>query len=381
MVYAVTTGSLGSTATVSQADNVFTITPSTTEADAGTFSITFSVTDGATGAVQAVSDFTLAFQNDSSILFTSDGTISTHYNAGTPTQHDWVVPTDVTSICAVVIGSGAGSTTADYMWPGQSGSAYGYAGSGGGGGALSYVNNIAVTPGETLTVLVGVASGVVSSGRGAGGCISALRRGGTDLCSVSSSQGGRESSVIHGGGTFKSWGGNVVVGTGGAGGDGGWSTAGSDGCGGGGAGGYSGAGGTGLGDISGNGGSNGSHTIVTASGGAGSGGGAHTVTNVSHSLNNGGGVSPYGEGATGAAVAAYTNAHGNGGSGGSNGTNAGGGLYGGGGGGKKYQNTSATYPLGAGGAAGCVRILWGAGRAFPSTNVDLASNIIAETTV
>jgi len=59
--YAVTTGSLGSTATVSQADNVFTITPSTTEADAGTFSITFSVTDGATGAVNVVSAFTLAF--------------------------------------------------------------------------------------------------------------------------------------------------------------------------------------------------------------------------------------------------------------------------------------------------------------------------------
>ena len=59
--YAVTTGSLGSTATVSQADNVFTITPSTTEADAGSFSITFSVTDGATGAVNAVSAFTLSF--------------------------------------------------------------------------------------------------------------------------------------------------------------------------------------------------------------------------------------------------------------------------------------------------------------------------------
>ena len=59
--YAVTTGSLGSTATVSQADNVFTITPSSTEADAGEFSITFSVTDGATGAVNAVSAFTLAF--------------------------------------------------------------------------------------------------------------------------------------------------------------------------------------------------------------------------------------------------------------------------------------------------------------------------------
>jgi len=59
--YAVTTGSLGSTATVAQADNVFTVTPSTTEAHAGTFSITFSVTDGATGAVSTVSAFELAF--------------------------------------------------------------------------------------------------------------------------------------------------------------------------------------------------------------------------------------------------------------------------------------------------------------------------------
>ena len=59
--YAVTTGSLGSTASISQTDNVFTITPSTDEANAGEFSITFSVTDGATGVVSAVSNFTLAF--------------------------------------------------------------------------------------------------------------------------------------------------------------------------------------------------------------------------------------------------------------------------------------------------------------------------------
>ena len=64
--YAVTTGSLGSTATVSQADNVFTITPSSTPADAGTFSITFSVTDGSTGAVNAVSAFSLSFGPDMS---------------------------------------------------------------------------------------------------------------------------------------------------------------------------------------------------------------------------------------------------------------------------------------------------------------------------
>ena len=59
--YAVTSGSLGSIATISQSDNVFTITPSTLEANAGTFSLTFSATDNINGAVSASSAFTLAF--------------------------------------------------------------------------------------------------------------------------------------------------------------------------------------------------------------------------------------------------------------------------------------------------------------------------------
>jgi hypothetical protein len=59
--YAVSSGSLGSIATVAQADNVFTITPSTNTANAGTFSLTFSVTDGLNGVVSAVSAFTLLF--------------------------------------------------------------------------------------------------------------------------------------------------------------------------------------------------------------------------------------------------------------------------------------------------------------------------------
>ena len=59
--YVVSTGSLGSTATVAQADNVFTITPSTDTANAGTFSLTFRVTDGLNGVVSAVSAFTLTF--------------------------------------------------------------------------------------------------------------------------------------------------------------------------------------------------------------------------------------------------------------------------------------------------------------------------------
>ena len=59
--HAITTGTLGSTATITNVNNVFTITPSTTEADGGSFSVTFSASDGSQAAT-SVSDFTLAFQ-------------------------------------------------------------------------------------------------------------------------------------------------------------------------------------------------------------------------------------------------------------------------------------------------------------------------------
>ncbi len=58
--YAVTAGSLGSTATVSQANNVFTITPSTVEANAGEFTLTFTASDGVNLATSA-SEFSLVF--------------------------------------------------------------------------------------------------------------------------------------------------------------------------------------------------------------------------------------------------------------------------------------------------------------------------------
>ena len=58
--HSVTTGSLGSTATVSQSANVFTVTPSSTEAHAGTFSLTFTASDGINVAT-STSAFTLAF--------------------------------------------------------------------------------------------------------------------------------------------------------------------------------------------------------------------------------------------------------------------------------------------------------------------------------
>ena len=52
---------LGSIATISQVDNVFTVTPSTTIADAGTFTLTINATDGVNGAVSTTTNLTLEF--------------------------------------------------------------------------------------------------------------------------------------------------------------------------------------------------------------------------------------------------------------------------------------------------------------------------------
>ena len=59
--YSITSGVLGNSATISQADNVFTITPSTNSAHEGVFSITFSATDGINSAVNATGSFSLTF--------------------------------------------------------------------------------------------------------------------------------------------------------------------------------------------------------------------------------------------------------------------------------------------------------------------------------
>lgn len=65
------------------------------------------------------------------------------YTFSNPYQaHQFVVPAGVTSICAAAIGAGGSGARGSQDIPLT----------GAGGGSLSYRNNIAVTPGETLTV-------------------------------------------------------------------------------------------------------------------------------------------------------------------------------------------------------------------------------------
>jgi hypothetical protein len=250
----------------------------------------------------------------------------------TPGTYTWVAPVGVSSVSVVAVGGGGGATS------------YAYCGiPGGSGGGLGYKNNISVTAGNSYTVVAGAAP-----------------IGGSGGDSYFNS-----TCIVRGGGGFAQCTTNAGTYTGDGGGNGGVGGAGysggpSDkkGGGGGGAGGYSGTGGSG-------GVANPSANGTAGSGGGGGGGGAGSSW---FSGAGGGGVSLYGSGPSGAG--AGQNVGGGGGSGGANGGNPGpnnagiGGDYGGGSGGGQ-PNLAVPFQRGGNGA---VRIIWGTGRSFPSTN-------------
>lgn len=236
------------------------------------------------------------------------------FTAGNNLNTTWTVPAYVTSICALAIGPGTIQ----------------------GGGCLRYVNNIAVTPGETLNVISQVNPGAISLGFSNS---TRLERSGVVLVSAST----------YSNRTVTTW--NV-----GSGGNGGASGSGPTP-------GYGGAGG-----YSGNGGAGGSTGNGSAgSGGGGGGGGSSGGSGIR--LAGGGGVGLLGQGANGSGGAGdIIGLGGKGGSGGGNGQDgspssgpAGGGLFGGGG-------DVGTDSLANNGA---LRIIWGAGRSFPSNAGDV----------
>ena len=236
--------------------------------------------------------------------------------------YTWTCPPGVTSVCVVCIGGGSSSQGSS--WSNQAG----------GGGGLGWRNNIAVSPGSSYTVQVG------KGANGRGGSTS-----GEQSYFISS-------SLVAGNGGSGTSGGGYVGEGGGNGGNGAQ-------YGGGGAGGYTG---------------NGGGQDASGSGGGGAGGGSYSST---HGGASGGGTGPFGQGASGSGLGSGN--PGQGGSGGEDGAigenpywsygstgDRQGGLYGAGGGG-----TGTNTSIGGGGfnrgARGCVRIIWGAGRFFPST--------------
>lgn len=362
--YTVSSGSLNGT-TVSNVDNVFTLTPHASN-DA-TFTLTFSVTDGLNTPVTTTSDFTLTHTVPAgSFRYSRWNQTSTQTTDTYNAYVAWVVPAGVTSISAVCIGGGGGAA---YCVGTSS-----WSGAGGGGGGLAY-GTFDVTPGETLWVYIGsggrASSSSSSSGRGGH---SGIGRGATRNTTGNMNN---NTMLLKAFGGHPGLYGNAGAGNGGGsagterdgggnGGYGGQARSNNGGGGGGGAGGYSGTGGNGGVGNSGVGGS-GAGSAAGGGGGMSSGGTAQ---------NSGGGTDVYGltnQGSGGA-----TNTGGGGGSGGQAGSSKGG-RHGGGGGGREDDTSGA----GGHGAGGVVRIIWGGTqpRSFPSTRVTNAYNDVAEVTM
>ena len=70
LTWSYTSSGLGSVATISQADNVFTITPSTVAANAGSFTLTISVTDGTSTPTTTASAISLVFAASGTLTHT-----------------------------------------------------------------------------------------------------------------------------------------------------------------------------------------------------------------------------------------------------------------------------------------------------------------------
>ena len=283
--------------------------------------------------------------------------------------YTFTVPAKVTSIDVVAVGGGGGGGA-------------GNSGHSGAGGGLGWKNDIAVTPGQTYTVVVGAGgnqSGNSSTVGGTGGAsyfntTSVVRGGG----GVGSDINPNETTL----GYSPAAGGTYTGDGGGNGGAGGYDTGNNGGSGGGGAAGYSGAGGAGA-----NNNNSGGTYIASGAGSGGGGGGGGMNINSNGSGGGGGGVGIYGQGSNGAGIASRGSDSaiaGKAGSGGNDGGGApndatspagGGGLYGGGGGGSN-QNYA-----GGNGARGAVRIIWGPNRSFPSTNVGQNYTGVSETVI
>ena len=284
-----------------------------------------------------------------------------------PATYSLVIPSGVTSISAIAIGGGGGG--------GGTSAAATSSAAGGGGGALSYSNSISVTPGETLTVVVGVggANGTTSGTAGGAGGDSYIRRSSTDLLlAKGGSGGGGNTGASTGGGGAGGASGSGVGDTKNSGGKGGDRATNDRGGGGGGAAGYSGTGGAG----------GFSTTNPTAGSGGGGGGGYFGFDGTAFAGEVGGwggGVQFYGSGTNGiAGVQAATPATRTGGLGSSLGTTAGGSALsrspGGGGGG---ASSDGVGDAGSDGEPGAVRIVWGGTKSFPSTGLTNTVSLFA----
>lgn len=323
--YSITVSASGGTRVVdagtSALSGTFASSKTVTTSASGTLVVAARLTTSALASTATDCTVTIGGVSDTYTVTTQASGEAAYTTAG---SYTWTCPAGVTSVCVVCVGGG--------------GAGGGYRAQGAGGG-LGYANNIAVTPGQAYTVVVGSA-GTYPNGAGQNSYFIAP--------TTVSGNGGRGGPTTN---LQPSYGGGWTGGGGGSGGNGPIGAASYSGAGG--AGGYSGAGGQGGGaTIS-------TSTLTTGSAGSGGGGGggsgARVIGGGGYAGGSGGGVGLFGQGSNGAggvtATVGSTSVAGQPGGPGSGGSGK---SYGGGGGSSV-------------GGIGAVRIIWGAGRSFPSS--------------
>lgn len=127
-------------------------------------------------------------------MFSTLGLVPGQQQWTTAGTYSFVVPANCYSIAGVGIGSGASGATGASGDTSTSGA--------GGGGALTYHNAIAVTPGETLTIVVGAPGGIVTidNSNGKNGAACQINRGATVLLNAAYGAMGRNTQVGGAGG-------------------------------------------------------------------------------------------------------------------------------------------------------------------------------------
>ena len=321
--------------------------------------------------------------------------IMTNYSILDPAaSYDFVVPPNVYSVCWVMIGAGGGGATIGTN----------RVANGGDGGGLIWKNDVAVTPGEVLTVRVGhyapgrpggmtnVANNISQQNYGYIGGTSSVYRSNQLLgCAMGGVGADFFLNNLAGQGNYEYNSpdvtlyrlGGFVGGGNGAGyrGGMGWNTINASSStwlalgGGGAAAGYAAAGArAGLNAAAGSGGGQGGAFMP-----------ARTRDPGWHSGGKGGGTGVYGLGFSATSAIARVGLNGQAGSGGDS-LSANSAIdsqnFGGGGAPVGTVNLySGVGVVAANSSPGCVRILWGDGRAFPSTNVDYESSLDGETVV
>ena len=175
----------------------------------GSFTITsnsgsFSVSPTADSTTEGAETFTATIRDASFTALATSASVTINDTSTTPVATTpiwrfhrtvgsitWTVPAGRTSIAVVVIGGGAG---------GRSQTA---GGGGGGGGGVQYIDPVAVTPGQVLTLTVGAGGGSNTNGSASsitGTGISITAGGGTTGVNSTSSNGGNQGSGNFGGG-------------------------------------------------------------------------------------------------------------------------------------------------------------------------------------